>query len=233
MRKITTLIAFVIIANFCSAQKITEDSLVNLMAMEACTEMENKGVDGITKENMDMKLGMLFLNSFQKHQADLEELYGESYLTDRVKLRKIGEKIGFKMGLSCKAFQNFIINNGEALLEDRNTKTDKPSLKKNEDMKLISGKIIGYTKEEFSYFTIKTNDNINVKLYWLNSFYGADLLINNSKGYLNKEVAFNYKEVSMFDGVKQSYNKIKVIEAFFDGEIKEDVQISTKTVKEN
>lgn len=62
-------------------------------------------------------------------------------------------------------------------------------------------------------------------------------MINNAKEYINKEVEFIYKEVSMFDGTKQSYNKVKVIEAFYDfekiEEIKEDVQISTKTVKEN
>lgn len=159
MVKIITLISFIVGASVCSAQKMTEDSLVNMMAVEACIEMENKGLEGINKDNMEMKLGMLFLHSFQKHQSDLEELYGENYLTDRVKLRKIGEKIGFKMGLSCKAFQSFIVNNSESILEERSKKNDRASNKKTEDVKSINGKLISYTKAEFSYFTIKTNDN--------------------------------------------------------------------------
>lgn len=236
VKKYLTLILLLFLGVNVNAQKITEDSLINMMAAETCNKIEDNSFSDLNASNFQMKLGMLFLTSFEKHHDELENIYGADYLTDKVQLRKIGEKMGFKLGISCKKFQEFMMNNTELLVDMAgNKKADKAKPKENETS-IISGKLLSYTKSELSYFTIKLKNNSVQKVYWLNSFNGADLLLNNTKSYINKEVFFECKEISIFDGTKQLYKKIKIIDLFYEDErieeIKEDI-ISTKTIKEN
>lgn len=230
MTKLIPLLLFIFLSFFGQAQTITEDSLISIMAKEACEEFEKSDLKDVTSENLDMKLGMLFINTFQKHQSEIEKIYGEDYLTDNKTLRKIGEKIGFKMGVGCKAFQTFVVKNGENLfnMDEEKGKSNLPKQSVSESSsKSINGNIVGYTKAEFSFFTLKSK-GVNEKLYWINSFSGADLLINNSQAYVNKAVSFDYKEDLLFDGTKQTYKKVKIITAFYDFEKIEEVKAEKK-----
>ena len=101
-------------------------------------------------------------------------------MMNQEKLRGIGEKIGFTMGLGCKAFQDIIMNNPDLVMEAMDKKAelknnikpiDNTGTTKMAEIKSLIGKVVSYTPADISFYTINEKGKIK-KLYWLQKFDG-------------------------------------------------------------
>lgn len=202
--------------------KPAEDSVLNLMKEDLCTELGKIPASDFTAENFQMKLGMQMLGVFQKYNDDLASLYGEDYATNQTTTYEIGKKIGMKLGMSCKAFQEIIMNNPElvnaAMEKSPMGKMKEPKKKtlpvEAEDytpsLSFYSCKVISYTPADVSYYTV-TIDGKTKKLFWMNRFLGDDKVIANPKSIIGKTVTFGFKPVDSYDPKTKTYSTVDVI----------------------
>ncbi len=204
-------------------QKINEDSVLNLLQDDICTEVTKAKPSEFTAENFQMKLGMLFMSAFQKHDDALVQLYGDDYITNQDKMMDMGQKMGMQLAMGCKAFQTIIMTNPELVeaamgqsgikMPKKNSKTD---LGPNDGVKeAVFVKVISYTSGDISFYTANI-DGKNVKLYWLEKFDGDDELIANPKKIVGKRVQLSYKEQKAYNSVTKTYKKINVILSYSD-----------------
>lgn len=204
-------------------QKPNEDSVINLIQEDICTEISKSKPTDFTAENFQMKLGMIFINVFQKHNDAMVQLYGEDYLTNQEKMMGMSQKMGMQLAMSCKTFQEIVMNNPElvnAAMEQ--SPMAMPKKKKNEAVqpnagsKSVAGKVVSYTPGEFSYYTVKAGTQTK-KVYWMGNFDGDDELIANPKKIAGKNATFEIAEMKIYNSVSKTYKKILVITSYSSG----------------
>ncbi len=233
MKKIVcTLIVFACGQIAGTQQKMTEDSLMKIMGDEVCVDIGKKDAADFTAGNFQMKLGMMFIGTFQKHTDELTEIYGDDFMMNQEKLRGIGEKIGFTMGLGCKAFQDIIMNNPDLVMEAMDKKaasknktipSENNIVTKPAEVKSIYGKVISYSAADISFYTINENGKTK-KLYWLQKFDGDDELIANPKRNIGKPAGFKYNDIKVYSPVSKTYKTISVITAYNVQEVMEPIE---------
>lgn len=220
-------------------EKPAEDSVLNLMREDLCTELGKIPASDFTADNFQMKLGMQMLGVFQKYNDDLVSLYGEDYATNQTTTYEIGKKIGMKLGMSCKAFQDIIMNNPE-LVNAAMEKNSKEKIVKapkemvvdapKAEVRSFSAKVISFTAGEVSFYTVKEG-NLTKRVYWIGKFTGDDELIANPAKITGKTVVFKTVESKLYNAKEKVYKKVAVIVSFWPDEIIEDQVISVEPVK--
>jgi len=186
----------------------SDSSLSKRISKDFCDEFE-KIKANITKENMEMQVGLLILPLLSKHMEDIKKEW-KLDPSNQGDLEKIGRKIGEQAAMACPAFQNFIMNNISAIVDN-----DKSGHKDDETL-WASGTIQKIEGQPFAYVTVKRTNGKTEKLYWMEYFEGADKLIGDIKKYSNQTVIFGYKEIEVYDPLIKEYKKIKVITEFED-----------------
>lgn len=211
--------------------KPNEDSLINLMKDDLCAEMGKTPVSEYTAENFQMKMGMQMLGVFDKYNSELKQLYGEDYITNQSKTYDIGKKIGMQMGMSCKVFQEILMNNPDmmnaAVSKTYKEKkiTEAPKEKVLDAPKQptwgFTGKVVSFTPGEISFYSVNVNNQVK-KVYWLGKFEGDDQLIANPKKIIGKQAFFRLTESKIYSSTEKVYKKISVI-VFFESEPAEEI----------
>ena len=77
------------------AQKLTKEQLTDKMSDVGC---ECASKQEITKDNMELTLGLCILEAMNKYEKDVEKHYGKNVITDDKKMEQLGYDIGLKMG---------------------------------------------------------------------------------------------------------------------------------------
>ena len=178
------------IASFSQKESSAFDSKI---IKEFCDEF-TKGSPTITKENMEMELGLIILPIMTKYGEEIKKEWGLD-ITSQTDMEKIGHKIGQLGATQCVAFRSFIMDNLTTIVESRGLKTQ--------------GKLLKIEGQPFSYLVVQNNSGKIEKIYWLEFFEGADKLTTPST-VLNKTVTIEYKELEVYDATSKEYKKIKV-----------------------
>ena len=208
------LIATVLVTQLANAQKMTKDSLINLISIDACKEFDKKDFTKVKKENMQMELGMTMLPAISKYVNEIQDIYGGS-LTDRGVGEKVGTDIAMKLMVSCPKFTDIAMTAG---MEQAST-AEKPAGGKTKSERntaageSIQGTLTAVTPGDITTLTVRDAKGKLQKLYWLGYYDNADQIKSNPRKYLNKRVRISYTEQDAYDAVKKDYKVIKVITA--------------------
>jgi hypothetical protein len=207
MKKII-LIASLLFSIGASAQK-SKDSLLNVMAKEACDDMDKKDFSKMDSKNMQTEIGMMLMPTFMSHASEIEELYGGG-ITDGDAMKKIGMELGMRLVQKCPKFM-------ELSMKMAGNKMDAKAAKKERieeivaDETMLNGTLLTINAGDVTTLSVKDNKGKIIKLYWLENFENADSLQSNNKKYINKKIGISYTEKSVFDALKKDYKTIRVI----------------------
>ena len=160
----------------------------------------SKSASHISKENMTAELGMMILPLFTKYKDQIESEWG-LYASNSKDIRSIGEKIGQLATLNCPAFQTFIKDNLQQIVNDR----------EESGSKTVSGKLTKVEGSPFTYLLVQNSQGRTDKFYWMEFFPGAEKLSASTTGYLNKPLRITYKETEIYQAAEKDYRTIKVI----------------------
>ena len=196
MKKVIVII--VLIFGFLSHAQ-TKDELLSIMANETC-ECINKEGDNLSKEEIQMKLGVCMLKSYNKRK--------DKFIAAGVKFdsyesgRKLGEQVGYKMAEICpEVFMSFV--------DDATTQ----STTKTESVTSINGNIESITGDDFSFVNLKDENGKTHQFLWLRNFEGSAELMENPK--LKTKVIIHYESIECYVPKMNDYysfNEITKIE---------------------
>jgi hypothetical protein len=184
-------------AFFSVAQKDTA-SFEKKIVGEFCEGFE-KIASRVTKDNMDMEIGMLFLPLLSKYEKEIKKEWNLD-ATDAKDLAAIGTKLGELSAVRCEPFRDFVMNNIDAINKGKDTDATF-------EAKGTLAKIEGLP---FVYMLVQNKAGKTDKIYWLEFFDGAQELSVNASSYLNKTVTVSYKEMEVYDNQNKEYKKIKI-----------------------
>ena len=206
MKKI--LFVLTLITSLSANAQMSKDSLLSIMAKEACADIEKKDLSKIDKKNLDTEIGMMLMPTFMNHASEIEQVYGGN-ISDASAMQKMGMDLGMKLTQKCPKFLDFYM----AMASKKGNPVDdkfEPA-NKTKTTETMVATLVSVTPGDITTLMVKDKMGKTVKLYWLEYFENADTLTTNNKKYLNKKVLVDYMEQSVYDAVKKTYKTIKVI----------------------
>jgi hypothetical protein len=240
MKQLLVGVVFAVAALKSAAQaKPIEDSLINLMKEDICKELAKVPESDFTADNFEMQLGMLMISVFGNYDAKLKKIYGENYTANQNTLSEVGKKIGMKLAVNCKVFQQLIIKNpsfvNAAMAKNAKQKSADTPVEKLEEITKVPSlgfvvKVLSFTQGEISFYTVK-DKSVTKRVYWLGKFNGDDELIANPRKIIGKSVFFRAIESKVYSATERVYKKILVV-IDFDGEPIEEIIEDQVIVKE-
>ena len=166
-------------------QKLSKSQLDDKLGEVAC-ECTTKGE--LTKENMELTLGLCILEAVNKYEKDVEKHYGKNVVTNDAKMEELGYDVGAKMGLKCPTIFKFMMENN----------SDDEAVEVEEEYTMVSGKIYEIKSEQFINFSVKEATGKNHHFILLSNFDNAYLLTDKVLK-INDSVDVSYYELEFYD----------------------------------
>lgn len=197
MKKLVLLL--ILVGNVAFAQKLTKEQLIDKMSDVGC-ECTTK--QQVTKENLEITLGLCILEALNKYEKDVERHYGKNVITNDKKMEELGYDIGLKMGAKCPSvFMNMVDEesdtNGEEVVEEI------PDA-------VLTGKISEIKSEQFLTFVVKEDSGKNNQFILLSSFDNAFLLTDKVLK-VSDAVDVTYYEMDLFDAKLGKFVSFKIV----------------------
>lgn len=197
MKKLVLLL--ILVGNAAFAQKLTKEQLIDKMSDVGC-ECTTK--QQVTKENLEITLGLCILEALNKYEKDVERHYGKNVITNDKKMEELGYDIGLKMGAKCPSvFMNMADDesdtNGEEVVEEI------PDA-------VLTGKISEIKSEQFLTFVVKEDSGKNNQFILLSSFDNAFLLTDKVLK-VSDAVDVTYYEMDLFDAKLGKFVSFKIV----------------------
>ncbi|RYZ50231.1 MAG: hypothetical protein EOO14_19600 [Chitinophagaceae bacterium] len=181
------------------AQTASRQAFEKAIITDLCDTF-TKAAHTITKENMNLELGMMLLPLFTKYEDEIKKEWGLS-AGDEAGAQAIGEKIGQLAVVNCTPFHDFIKAN---LVEKENEKAEGGT-------KSFSGTLTKIEGTPFTYLLVRNAQGKTDRFYWMEFFPGAEKLSASAATILNKPVRVSYREMEVYKAAEKDYNVIKVI----------------------
>jgi hypothetical protein len=179
------------------AQKLSKEQLVSKISEGTCECISKKEV---TRENLEMNLGICMLEDFSKYEKDIEKHYGKNTISDKSKMETLGRDVGVQMAKKCPSFLKLIMEN-LADEDDEDIYEEEPS---------ITGSFFQIKSEQFITFSIKEASGRTVEFILLNNFDNSFLLTENLLK-TNDIVEVVYYELEMFDAKIKKFVTYKIV----------------------
>lgn len=196
MKKIIVLL---FITQSLFAQKLSKEQLVTKISEGTCECITKKE---ITKENLELTLGLCMLEDFNKYEKDIEKYYGKNVITDDSKMEALGRDVGIQMATKCPSFLKLIMDNID---EDENGDEEIEEVEPS-----VSGKYFQAKSEQFVTFSVKETSGKTVEFILLNNFDNSFLLTENILKS-NDEIEVFYYELEMFDAKIKKFVTFKIV----------------------
>lgn len=196
MRKFFLMVVVMCCSLAVSAQtgkSARKDSIINIMSIEICDEINNKNGLDPKSDDFEFQLGMLLLPTISKYSSDLQDFYESDNL-----MQDIGEDVGTKLALSCPAFVSLVSG-----IDGLGVTREIPVVKE------IRGRLEKIQHGDFSFLQIKTESGKSEKMWWLEHFPGAEFLEDNK--VMGKKISVGYKEMNVYNSKLKDYINIKVV----------------------
>lgn len=179
------------------AQKLSKEQLTDKMSDITC---ECASKQEITKENMEMTLGICILDAIKKHEKDVEKHFGKNVVSNDEKMEKLGYEIGTKMGTKCPSVFMFMLEGEE---EDDVEVEEIPDL-------MISGKLTEVKSEQLLTFSVKEDSGKMNQFLLLNNFENVFLLTDKVLK-TNDAIEVYYYESEIFDAKLSKFVTFKIV----------------------
>lgn len=197
MKKLVLLI--ILVGNVAFAQKLTKEQLIDKMSDVGC-ECTTK--QQVTKENLEITLGLCILEALNKYEKDVERHYGKNVITNDKKMEELGYDIGLKMGAKCPSvFMN---------MADEESDTNGEEVVEEIPDAVLTGKISEIKLEQFLTFVVKEDSGKNNQFILLSSFDNAFLLTDKVLK-VSDAVDVTYYEMDLFDAKLGKFVSFKIV----------------------
>jgi hypothetical protein len=197
MKKLVLLL--ILVGNVAFAQKLTKEQLIDKMSDVGC-ECTTK--QQVTKENLEITLGLCILEALNKYEKDVERHYGKNVITNDKKMEELGYDIGLKMGAKCPSvFMNMMDEESDASGEE--VVEEIPDA-------VLTGKISEIKSEQFLTFVVKEDSGKNNQFILLSSFDNAFLLTDKVLK-VSDAVDVTYYEMDLFDAKLGKFVSYKIV----------------------
>lgn len=168
-----------------SAQKLSKDALSDKLSDKVC-ECANK--KELTKENIEISLGLCIIESIGAYDKDVEKHYGKNVITNEEKLEELAANIGVKMATKCSnVFTMMSFDDDEDLEEEME-----------EESLMISGKVTEIKQDQFITFSVK-EDSGKLNHFILLSDFDNAFLLTDKVLKVADEADFYYYELDLYD----------------------------------
>jgi len=181
------------------AQKLTKEQLISKISEGTCDCITKKE---ITKENLEMTLGLCMLEDFNKYEKDIEKYYGKNVITDESKMEDHGRDVGIQMATKCPSFLKMVMDN----MDDEEDVEEEMI----EEEPSVTGKFFQAKSEQFITFSIKETSGKTVDFILLNNFDNSFLLTENILKS-NDVIEVYYYELEMFDAKIKKFVTYKIV----------------------
>ncbi|TXI66556.1 MAG: hypothetical protein E6Q46_04855 [Flavobacterium sp.] len=197
MKKLVLLL--ILVGNVAFAQKLTKEQLIDKMSDVGC-ECTTK--QQVTKENLEITLGLCILEALNKYEKDVERHYGKNVITNDKKMEELGYDIGLKMGAKCPSvFMN---------MADEESDTNGEEVVEEIPDAVLTGKISEIKLEQFLTFVVKEDSGKNNQFILLSSFDNAFLLTDKVLK-VSDAVDVTYYEMDLFDAKLGKFVSFKIV----------------------
>ena len=185
------------------AQKLTKEQLISKISEGTCQCITKKE---ITKENLELTLGLCMLEDFNKYEKDIEKYYGKNVIADESKMESLGRDVGMHMATKCPSFLKLIMDN----VDDDDEDSDEAIEAVDEVEPSVAGKFFQSKSEQFVTFSVKETSGKTVDFILLNNFDNSFLLTENILKS-NDEIEVYYYELEMFDAKIKKFVTYKIV----------------------
>jgi hypothetical protein len=205
MKKIITILTlcFATIA-FAQDKKDTKDAVLTEMTEEVCECVSQKSSEGLTKEEVEVQLGLCMMKSYGKYKERLDKYLVVS-LDDANSLEVLGQEIGFKMLELCP--DTFMVFAKDLIEDEIKEQSNTPSKGSNT---AVLGNVVKLTNDQFNIVTFKGENKRVYKLLWLEYFEGQELL-SDVKDLKKSKMKVSYESKEMYDPKLKDYRTYKVL----------------------
>lgn len=195
MKKIILLL---LISQAIFAQKLSKEKLVEKISQGTCECISKKE---ITKENLEVSLGLCMIQDFSKYEKDIEKHYGKNVISNDSKMEALGSDVGIHMATNCPAFLKIVMANmddeeAEEVIE--------------EEELFVTGKFADLKTEQFITFLVKENSGKSNNFILLNNFDNAFLITDNVLK-TNELVEVYYYELELYDAKIKKFVTYKIV----------------------
>lgn len=182
-----------------SASPSFGQDLLDDMAHAACSCLESKNLSD-NYEKLKFEAGMCILSYYQEHSNEVNEYFGITEFNAETG-RVIGEKLGVKMVVVCP---ELVMKLGQSKIDNE---ADDDGL----STYTISGKVTKVEGADLITYHIKSDDGKTYKVVWYRNFEGSEILVDDPKVIVGKNVAVTVEDVECYVPRAKGYYSVKEI----------------------
>ncbi len=204
MKNWILLTTFLVLGWSLQAQSQREE-LVDLLAQETCTCLEEKDPAELSAGNLEMTVGLCILNSFSEHADDFPDLDLDIGSTSA--MEQLGEEIGFRMFNYCPGILMQLATEGGLLEEegDEIQMVAPPPPPPPASMIQATGTLERIDGKEIATVILRNSSGDRESFIWLNAFPGAHVLLGQQSQWEGSSVTIYAVEVELYNPTKGSY----------------------------
>lgn len=181
------------------------DELLNIMAKETCSCVDNKKLnfETIDENDMIMELGFCILSSYNLHKSKISE---DNVISsgDSKKMKELGEKIGLKMLEFCP---EVIMAIGKKKLDSQEDEEDEEFV---DDNSVSFGIVKEISKKDYLTLVTKESSGKVNEFILLSNFENAYLLTD-SILKIKDNIEVTYYEIELYDLKLKKFITKKII----------------------
>ncbi len=182
--------------SFTLAAQVKKDSLLKVMGTEVCAELTKKDLAKLKKDELEMQVGLAFIPSITKYEAELKAVYGENMELDGL-MEKVSEDLALRLMTDCPTFLTAIAGNSNIKAGESQT------------VNMMNAVLVKLVPGEFTHLLVKDNKGRVQKLWWMDYFEGADGFVATP----NKKMKISYVARQVYNARLKIYSDILVITA--------------------
>jgi hypothetical protein len=192
------IILLLLISQSIFAQKLSKEKLIEKISEGTCACISEKE---ITKENLEISLGLCMLKDFTKYEKDIEKYYGQNVISDEAKMEALGREVGIHMATNCPSFLSIVMENMDD--EDAVEEVEEEDL-------FVTGKFANLKAEQFITFSIKEDSGKSNNFILLNNFDNSFLLTDEVLK-ADDLLEVYYYELEMYDAKIKKFVTYKIV----------------------
>jgi hypothetical protein len=180
---------------------MTRDSLTRLIATEACADLSKQDLSNATKDQVTTQLGISLISLMVKYEDDVKRLYDIKDFSEESAIQNVGKDVGMKLVFLCPDFAKVMMAG-----DDDESGNAKPA----KNVKKLQGTLVRIIPGEFTCLEIKTPSGKLEKIWWIDYFTGAEILMQTPSKLLGKRVSVEFQEQDRYSHTQKEYVPIKV-----------------------
>ncbi len=180
-----------------------ESSIIDKVAKETCSCMEDNNLDNITKESFEQEIGTCLINVASKYTAELKEAM-DFDINDQNSVSALGEKVGRNIALNCPTlFQKMM----ELYSDDREVSPDQV-----QQLARYRGTFVRMEESgAFAKIVLRGEGSAESSFTWMEYFPGSEMFLQGGNSLNGQMMTVTYKASKVYHPGTKEYREIKII----------------------